>query len=193
MKLMYLIGMPGTGKTTVMKEFMKRVYDGPWKQERVIDLLDTHTECYYREDGAAMRVRVLGKYEEGETFSGTDRLSMAVAPKAVEWLTTEKPDYTIVGEGDRLNNAAFFEAAGDDLVLIHLTVSDEERERRYKERGSEQSEKFIQTTKTKCNNIIEKFGPSVTLFGETDGYVTEFVHETPEDTQRIVDFMMLNV
>lgn len=179
MKVIYLIGMPGTGKSTVMKEFMA-TQSGDWKMDRPIDLLDTHING---------NIRVLGKYEEGETFSGTDRLSMAVAPKAIEWISTQ-PDELIVGEGDRLNNAGFFEACGDNLTIIHLTVSDEERERRYKERGSDQSEKFIQTTRTKCANIIERFGDQQTLFGEEKGCVVEMRHETPADTQEIVNFIL---
>jgi hypothetical protein len=122
-------------------------------------------------------------------FCGTDRLSMAVSPKAVEFLST-KPDEVIVGEGDRLNNAGFFDAAGDDLTIIHLFVSDEERERRYKERGSDQSDKFIQTVRTKCSNILERFGDQQTLFGEEEGCVLEAQHETPEDTQAIVELML---
>jgi hypothetical protein len=177
MKLIYLIGVPGTGKSTIMKQFMET--QNSWKQERVTDLLDTHVSG---------QVRVLGKYEEGETFSGTDRLSMAVAPKAVEWIST-KPDEVIFGEGDRLNNAGFFTAAGDDLTIIHLTVSDAERERRYKQRGSDQSEKFIQTTRTKCANILEKFGDQHTLFGTEKGCVVSFPHETPDDTRIVVEYM----
>ena len=178
MKMFYLIGLPGCGKSTVMKELMSRF--GDWKQERPIDLLDTHVSG---------NVRVLGKYEEGETFSGTDRLSMAVSPKAVEWIST-KPNETIYGEGDRLNNKGFFEACKPDLTIVHLTVSDEERQRRYKERGSDQPEKFIQTVRTKCQNILEEFGDKQTLFGEEKGCVAEFRHETPEDTQKIVEFLL---
>jgi hypothetical protein len=162
-----------------MKKFMEAV-GGEWKADRPIDLLDSHVSGDYR---------VLGKYEEGEVFCGTDRLSMAVSPKAVEFLST-KPDEVIVGEGDRLNNAGFFDAAGDDLTIIHLFVSDEERERRYKERGSDQSEKFIQTVRTKCSNILERFGDQQTLFGEEEGCVLEAQHETPEDTQAIVELML---
>jgi hypothetical protein len=162
-----------------MKQFMEAV-GGEWKADRPIDLLDSHVSGDYR---------VLGKYEEGEVFCGTDRLSMAVSPKAVEFLST-KPDEVIVGEGDRLNNAGFFDAAGDDLTIIHLFVSDEERERRYKERGSDQSEKFIQTVRTKCSNILERFGDQQTLFGEEEGCVLEAQHETPEDTQAIVELML---
>ncbi len=179
MKVIYLIGLPGCGKSTVMKQFMEAV-GGEWKADRPIDLLDSHVSGDYR---------VLGKYEEGEVFCGTDRLSMAVSPKAVEFLST-KPDEVIVGEGDRLNNAGFFDAAGDDLTIIHLFVSDEERERRYKERGSDQSEKFIQTVRTKCSNILERFGDQQTLFGEEEGCVLEAQHETPEDTQAIVELML---
>ena len=179
MRVIYLIGLPGCGKSTVMKKFMETV-GGEWKADRPVDLLDSHVSG---------NVRVLGKYEEGEVFSGTDRLSMAVSPKAIEFLST-KPDETIVGEGDGLNNAGFFEAAGDDLVIIHLTVSDEERERRYKERGSDQSDKFIQTVRTKCANILEKFGDQQTLFGEEEGCVIEMRHESSEDTAAVVELML---
>lgn len=183
MKLIYLIGIPGTGKTTIMREFMNRV--GPWIPERPAELLDT-MRCASPNE----KLRILGKYEEGETFAGTDRLSMAVAPKAIEWMET-KPNEVIIGEGDRLANKGFFKSAGDDLVIFHIKTSDEERQRRYKERGSNQDESFIKTTKTKCKNLIEEFGAKQTLFGEESGYVREFTHETPEDTRKIVMSMLL--
>ena len=177
MKLIYLIGKPGTGKSTVMKKLLTTI--GGWSRDKPIDLLDTHVSG---------NLRVLGKYEDSEVFSGTDRLSMAGAPKAIEWISTQ-PDEVIIGEGDRLNNKAFFEKAKElgELHIIQLTVSDEERERRYKERGSEQSEKFIQTVTTKCKNIAEYFGDQQTLFGFEEGNVITITHETPEDTNEIVD------
>lgn len=181
MKIVYLIGIPGTGKTTVMRKFMSEFED--WKDDRPADLLDTQ---YIKEK----KLRVLGKYNDEEVFGGTDRLSMAVAPKAIDWISNVlKTNEMIVGEGDRLNNKKFFESCGDSLTIIHLTVSDKERQRRYKERGSDQSEKFIQTTKTKVQNILEHFGPRATLFGEEEGCVKTFVHENPDDTEKIVDFM----
>jgi len=174
MKLIYLIGLPGTGKSTVMKSLMKTL--GEFTPERPIDLLDSHVNG---------NIRILGKYEEGETFSGTDRLSMAVAPKAVEYFST-KPNEVVIGEGDRLNNKRFFDTF-DDKVIIHLTVSDEERQRRYAERGSDQSDKFIQTVATKCRNIVEEYGDKMTLFGEEEGCIVEMRHETLEDTANVVN------
>ena len=88
MKVIYIIGLPGTGKTTLMKRFMEQ-YE--WTPNRPIDLLDSHVSG---------NIRVLGKYEEGETYAGTDRLSMAVSPKAIEYIQT-RPDEVIIGEGDR--------------------------------------------------------------------------------------------
>ena len=174
MKLIYFIGMPGCGKSTVMKEFMRR-FEG-WETDRPIDLLDSHVSG---------NIRVLGKYEEGEVFCGTDRLSMAVSPKAIEYFTS-KPNEIIIGEGDRLNNKGVFNSV-EDKIIIYLTVSDEERQRRYIIRGSDQSDKFIQTVKTKCNNIIEAFGDQQTLYGEEKGCVLEIKHENPDDTKLIVD------
>jgi hypothetical protein len=185
MRVVYLIGLPGTGKTHVVREFMKRY--ATWVDHTPIKLLDSH---------ATNRIRVLGRYDEGETFAGTDRLSMAVNPQAIEWVELCPPEL-IIGEGDRLNNKAFFKACQkkrpEDLTILHLTVSDEERERRYKERGSNQSDKFIQTVRTKVKNIVEEFGPKSTLFGEEPGFVKEMRHETPEDTIEIVKYLMEQV
>ena len=155
---------------------------GGWVSDRPINLLDSHLSG---------NIRVLGKYEEGEVFSGTDRLSMAVAPMAVEYFGT-KPNEIVIGEGDRLNNKAFFNQF-DDKILIHLTVSDKERQRRYDERGSDQSAKFIQTVKTKCTNMLELYGDVSTLFGEEKGCVVEMKHETPEDTKIVLDFILSKV
>lgn len=181
-KLIYLIGLPGCGKTTIMKGLME---GREWKQERPAELLDSHVSD---------NVRILGKYEEGQVFAGTDRLSMAVAPKAVEWMQTA-PNEIIIGEGDRLNNKAFFEAAKSvgELIVIHLTVSDEERERRYAERGSDQSDKFIQTVRTKVSNIVETFGDQTTIFGVEEGNVVEFKHETKEDTAEVISFILSKI
>lgn len=179
MKMFYIIGVPGTGKSTLMKSLMYGLAPA-WEPERVIDLLDTEKSGKYR---------VLGKYLGEGTFSGTDRLSMAVAPKAIEWISS-KPDEIIFGEGDRLNNKAFFEAAGDDLTIIHLIVSDKEVVRRYKERGSNQSREFTRTCRKKVNSIVNEFGPRGTFDGFHEGNVKSFVHETAEDTQKIVSFIM---
>ncbi len=176
MKVIYIIGLPGTGKTTLMKRFMEQ-YE--WTPNRPIDLLDSHVSG---------NIRVLGKYEEGETYAGTDRLSMAVSPKAIEYIQT-RPDEVIIGEGDRLNSKTFFSACGEDLTIIHLEVGDETRERRYKERGSNQSDKFIQTVRTKVSNVLDMFGPRVTLFGSEEGCVHSFKHETEEDTEKIIKFL----
>jgi len=177
MKLIYLIGLPGCGKSTVMRAFMAKRTD--WVADRPIDLLDSHVSG---------NVRVLGKYEDDVVFAGTDRLSMAVAPKAIEWAKTN-PREVVLGEGDRLNNKGFLGSV-DDLRIIHLFVSDDERERRYIQRGSNQSDKFIQTVRTKVNNIVEHFGATQTLFGEEEGCVEHQQCETTEDIDRIVNHLI---
>lgn len=176
-KLIGIVGMPGTGKTTLMREWMK---SREWTMDTPVKLLDSHVSG---------DIRLFGKYEEGQTFAGTDRLSMAVQPAAIEYLSSN-PSPVNIFEGDRLTSTKFFQSAvelGHDVSIIILEVSDAVREQRYEDRGSDQSEKFIQGRRTKIENIKFLFGEKI-LTGEPSLYKL-FRHETNGDTMKIIKYM----
>ena len=78
--LIAVIGAPGTGKTNLMKEWMSR-WDWEYRREGQLD-------HYVSGD-----LILLGVYPDGETFGGTDKLSMSIAPQVVEFLDNiEFPD-----------------------------------------------------------------------------------------------------
>lgn len=176
-KVIGIIGIPGTGKTTLMRQWMAK---REWTKDTPVKLLDGYVSG---------DIRLFGKYEDGEVFAGTDKLSMAVQPMAVEYMGNE-PSPVVVFEGDRLTSSKFFEAvkrAGHDLSIIVLKTDDAIRQQRYADRGSDQSETFINGRVTKVANIEDMFGEKI-LMGEA-GCVHTFAHNVPEDTQQIIDFI----
>ena len=118
-------------------------------------------------------IYVVGIYDK-DTFSGTDKLSMAVQPvllKMIESMSTG----TILFEGDRLFNQSLFDA---HPVEIHVLTADPGViDRNHHNRGDNQSEQFISNKRTKISNII------------TRNICTIHTHETPEDTERIADLI----
>lgn len=112
MRLTYLIGEPGVGKTTLLTA----ITDGLPGMAVRRPFARTVYDC---------GVVALG--EARAVFGGTDTLSMSVQPKVVEW--AELPDFDdIVGEGDRLANGKFFTAMRDigyDLCIVHCVAPQE--------------------------------------------------------------------
>jgi broad-specificity NMP kinase len=166
-------GSPGTGKTTLFREFMK---DKVWQKVEPMKLLP----ALYCE---SIDTYILGKYDEGETFAGTDRLSMAVQPVAQKFIKETKSN--VLFEGDRIFNQSFLEFAtfcpNHDLQIIYLKTSKEILEQRYKDRGSDQSEVFLKGRETKYNNILSNM--------ELMSYVTEFENSTLEQQAKVLQFI----
>lgn len=169
-KIIAVAGQPGTGKTTLFREFMK---NHEWEKVEPKKMLPA---LYCKE----LDLYVLGKYEDGELFAGTDRLSMAVQPIAQEFV--QECTANILFEGDRLTNSKFYDfllQQDAKVEFLVLTVSDETMKQRYKDRGSDQSETFLKGRETKIGNILNNF--------EYMDVTTVFKNETHEDQRVILD------
>lgn len=149
-KILAIGGMPGTGKTTLMRRFME---ESSWERVKPVKLVD----CEYSKE---KDLYIIGKYDEGEVFAGTDRLSMAVQPNAVEFVK-ENADVRIIFEGDRLFNGSFLRelmALPDtEVKIILLTAPSNVLKLRYEDRGSNQSAEFLQGRQSKYDNLLMSF------------------------------------
>ena len=169
-------GQPGTGKTTLFRKFME---GKNWKNVEPAKLVS----AMYNEE---MDLYILGKYQEGETFAGTDRLSMAVQPELQRWIQTHNSN--ILFEGDRVFNQSFLEFAmglpDTDLQVVYLKTTKEVLEQRYKDRGSDQSEQFLRGRETKYSNLLSNF--------ELMPYITEFSNTNLEEQGKVLAFLESN-
>lgn len=172
-KLIAVGGSPGTGKTTLFRKFME---DKNWVPVEPVKLIS----AMYN---AELDLYILGKYEEGEVFAGTDRLSMAVQPPMQEWIASHNSN--ILFEGDRIFNQSFLEFAmglpNTDLQVVVLTAPKDLLEQRYKDRGSEQSEQFLRGRETKYSKIQSNF--------ELMPYITEFKNTNLEEQGKVLAFL----
>ena len=148
MKVIAIGGEPGAGKSTLMKRLIKEFNVVPkYNEYKLVPYLQ-----YFE-------IFILGKYEEGEVFSGTDRMSMAVQPEAIKFLAYLPEHSILLYEGDRLFTASFLEHCVEkyDTEIIYLKTDKSVRQDRYKERGSEQNETWLAGRETKVSNIMTNF------------------------------------
>ena len=155
MKVVAIGGEPGTGKTTMMFALIDSLDEkfGKASIEQPVKLVPC---LVWDHPGLRGPVYILGKYEEGDAFQGTDRMSMSCQPAAVEFLKQVDRSAIVLFEGDRLFNQSFLEAAAeisDCLEIIILAATDPILKARYERRGSDQSATFIKGRKTKIMNI----------------------------------------
>lgn len=172
-KLIAVGGSPGTGKTTLFRKFMEGKNFQPVEPAKLVSAM----YC------AELDLYVLGKYEEGEVFAGTDRLSMAVQPAVSEWIASH--NCNVLFEGDRIFNQSFLEFAmglpDTDLQVVFLNAPKNILEQRYKDRGSEQSEQFLRGRETKYNNLLSNF--------DLMPYITEFANTNLEEQAKVLTFL----
>lgn len=172
-KIVAVGGSPGTGKTTLFRKFME---GKTWEKVEPKKMLP----ALYCKD---LDLYVLGKYEEGETFAGTDRLSMAVQPIAQEFVSECKSN--ILFEGDRIFNQSFLEFAMGlpdvELDVIFLKAPKDILEQRYADRGSDQSETFLKGRATKYSNLLSNF--------DLMPYVSEFNNTNLEEQEKVLSFI----
>lgn len=172
-KIIAVGGQPGTGKTTLFRKYME---DKQWISTEPAKLVSASYN-------AERDLYILGKYEEGEVFAGTDRLSMAVQPPLQEWIKSH--NCNILFEGDRVFNQSFLEFCmglpDTDLQIVYLKTPKEILEQRYKDRGSDQSEQFLRGRETKYSNLLSNF--------ELMSYITEFANTNLEEQSKVLAFL----
>jgi len=154
-RMLYLIGVPGAGKTALM-----RMLVAPLGRQPVATPIP-HTALYAGPRGAKPAGAELGVRRE--TFSGTDALALDVQPKALQFL--EQAPYPIVlAEGDRLANGKFFMAVmalGYDLHVVHVDCPPDLAAARRAARGSEQDARWVQGRVTKVARLAAAYASVV--------------------------------
>ena len=146
-ELLYLFGEPGAGKSSLMSHLTRRLTVTPYQHPFQHRLYTT-----------------AGVYELGPrghgSFPGTDGLSMSVQPTVVNWLRQQQPSF-VIGEGDRLANGSFFEAARDlgySLRLVHLKGEHAAALHR-SIRNTNQNAGWVAGRRTKCFNLADEWWP----------------------------------
>lgn len=146
----YVIGGAASGKSTFMAALLDRLGAelGPledlWSEPNSRGTLITLRG--HRWPGGVY----LGKMRD--SHPGTDGLDRVSSVAAVEWAKHGELPAVVVGEGLTLAHAGFLsELPG--LIVVHLTASLEEINRRCAERGSSQAQTFLVGTATRARNL----------------------------------------
>ena len=172
-KLIAVGGSPGTGKTTLFRKYMEGKTFQPIEPAKLVTAMYNQERDLY----------ILGKYEEGEVFAGTDRLSMAVQPPMQEWIASH--NCNVLFEGDRIFNQSFLEFAmglpDTELHIVFLSAPKDVLTQRYQDRGSDQSEQFLRGRETKYSNLLSNF--------DLMPYITEFANTNLEEQAKVLTFL----
>jgi cytidylate kinase len=138
-------GIPASGKSTLINTIYK---DLDVNTNFKSGLIRGH---YLKE----YNLLIVGIYNTFKKFKGTDLLSMSAQADFKKLIDLNK--YNIVFEGDRLFTNDILEYVNKKYKLnaIILKTTNENIEKRHKQRKDKQTEKFLKSRNTKINNILK--------------------------------------
>jgi ribose 1,5-bisphosphokinase PhnN len=155
-RLVYVIGEPGAGKTTLMDEVL-----AGWT--RIPQAAPIPHELLTNWQGQLMGAH-LGRHRP--PFGGTDALSMSIQPQALAWIAgTTYP--LVLAEGDRLANARFFDTVrlvGVELTVVLLDTPPAVAAQRRAARPGSQQASWVQGRITKTARLADAYA-AVRLVG----------------------------
>ena len=165
MKVYALGGERGVGKTTLMKEIISDI--GDFENVDIVKGMKGYKS-------PSQNLIILGnKYDDpNEVFSGTDKLSMSVAPIFKKFIKENKgKDINILFEGDRLFGSStkdFLDDLGIDNQFTIMEDDPKNIESRLTGREKKTGKKEIGTTfqkakRTKLSNFKKKYGDTKIL------------------------------
>lgn len=170
-KVIYIAGVPTSGKTSIVRAIMKRVAP-------TLTPIEGWGLLRGMEQG---QYKFLGTYGGVTPFEGTDGLSMTVIDEAIEYCNTRPERCVIFAEGDRLFNERFLRETHATLILIDATPGELDRRQRArgdKQTHGEQTPLFLKRCRTKVENFAKKHG------------TRRVMNNTLEDAEKIVNALI---
>lgn len=165
-RLLYLIGAPGAGKSTLMARLTSHLdrEEVPVLGPGMIPHDVLRFKLYGGEDEAEGIPEEVFGAEIGrrrELFGGTDALPASIIEKAIPWVR-QLPYPVLLGEGARLANKRFLIAAAEAGYDVHLAVVDHAdvegwRKKRAKEIGKTQDPSWVKGRETATRNLADYF------------------------------------